>query len=148
MELPSNTFKIFKFRIEKNPKKTCTICGSERTGRCPCKNQCPRHRGPKGERYIRWVCPECLIECPYPSDRIWDEVSKRYVRASEYIESMTVAKILSVVESVESNSDDEMTAIVWQMFDEHAIHANRPVELTDAEMAEIEAQFDHSDDEN
>jgi hypothetical protein len=135
--------------IQKNSKTTCTSCGSVTTGRCACKNQCSRHRGPNGMRYIRWLCPDCLIECPHPNDRKWNAVSKRYFRASEYVESMTVAKILSEVESVESNvvaemsSGDEMSAIVWQMFDEQATSANQPVALTEAEMAEIEAQFDH-----
>jgi hypothetical protein len=41
------------------------------------------------------------------------------------------------------SSGDEMSAIVWQMFDEQTTSAHQTVALTEAEMAEIEAQFNH-----
>ena len=133
-----------KSGIQKKLKTTCTSCGSVTIDKCTCKIQCPRHKGPNGKRYIRWLCPDCLIECPYVNDRKWNTVSKRYFHTSEYVESMTVAKILSEVESntvTEISSEDEMTAIVWQMFDEQATSSHQPVAFTEAEMAEIEALF-------
>jgi len=142
-------FQIKK-TISKSEHSPCSICGSTVAKICNCKYLCPHphHRRKKnGKPYPRSMCEECDATCSHP-DKVWDNHRLIFVPPDRNIVVPSESTQQSLQLQLFDVTWDDLDALEAVQAAEAAEAAQVPqatqvVELSDSEIAAMEALFDN-----